>query len=117
MSCGVLAGHGHGETAMNDNGMMMVRIYLHEKGSHWDEVIHYLHDDARVSGVTVYRGISGFGESGEYHSASLLDLSLDLPVVIEFFDEKLKLQGVIDDLGKIVKPGHMVYWTVDSNTN
>lgn len=116
MSWRVLVRHGPGETAMNDSSMMMVRIYLHEKGSHWDDVIHYLHDDARVSGVTVYRGISGFGASGEYHSAKLLDLSLDLPVVIEFFDQQEKLQGVIDDLSKIVKPGHMVYWTVGSNT-
>jgi PII-like signaling protein len=100
---------------MSDDTVLMVRIYLHEKGSHWDDVIHYLHDDARVSGVTVYRGISGFGASGEYRTANLLDLSFDLPVVIEFFDDKEKLQGVIEDLKKIVKPGHMVYWAASTN--
>jgi PII-like signaling protein len=46
------------------------------------ELLQYLHDDKKVRGVTVFRGITGFGVSGEYHSSKLIDMSLDLPVVI-----------------------------------
>lgn len=100
---------------MNAKPVIMVRVYLHEQGSHRDEVMHYLHDNAHISGVTVYRGISGFGDSGEYRGANLLDLSLDLPLVVEFYDEEEKIEEVIEQLAKMVKPGHLVYWPAMTN--
>ena len=43
--------------------VIMVRIYLHEAESHMNELLKYLHDENKVHGVTVFRGITGFGVS------------------------------------------------------
>lgn len=102
---------------MNETDVTMVRVYLHEARSHLDELLGYLHDESRVRGVTVFRGITGFGISGELHSSTLIDLSLDLPVVIEFFDEPDKVTAIIEHLNTRVKPGHIVYWPAKINGN
>ncbi len=97
----------------------MVRVYLTEAEAHLETLLKRLNDWGKVRGVTVFRGIAGFGKSGSIHSSSLLDLSLDLPVVIEFFDEQAKAEEMIDYLYQIVGPGHIVSWpgtlAVDKN--
>ena len=89
----------------------MVRIYLTEAEGVLAPLMRRLHDEERVRGVTVFRGISGFGQSGEIHSASLLDLSLNLPVVLEFFDEPAKIDSILAHLSPTIKPGHLVSWS------
>ncbi len=89
----------------------MVRIYLSEQKSHLDNLMKRLHDWEKVRGVTVFRGISGFGESGQLHSAALVDLSLDLPLVVEFFDEPARVERILEHLNSEVKPRHVVKWT------
>jgi len=93
----------------------MVRIYLTESDRLLHRVISSLHDEDSVRGVTVFRGISGFGQSGEMHSAGLLDLSTDLPVVVEFFDEPGKVDKIIAHLNTIVASGHIVSWSAQLN--
>lgn len=88
----------------------VVRIYLTEAGAKLAPLIKRLHDWEKVRGVTVFRGISGFGPSGAMHTASLLDLSLDLPVVVECFDEPAKVETILEHLGTTIDPGHIVYW-------
>jgi uncharacterized protein len=100
---------------MNGATVTVVRIYLHEAKSHQDELLKYLHDESRVRGVTVFRGITGFGTAGKYHTSTLLDMSLDLPVVIEFFDEPEKVEKIIVHLNNLIKPGHMIYWSAQVN--
>ena len=100
---------------MNETDVLIVRVYLHEAKSHMEELLKYLHDESKVHGVTVFRGITGFGTSGEYHSSKLIDMSLDLPVVIEFFDEPDKVKPIIEELNKKIKPGHIVYWPAKIN--
>ena len=51
-----------------------------------DEILNILQDQHRVHGVVVFRGIAGFGSKGAVHSADLLRLMVDLPLVIEFYD-------------------------------
>jgi PII-like signaling protein len=88
----------------------MVRIYLSEKNSQLENLLKRLHDWEKVRGVSVFRGITGYGENGEIHSASFTDLSLDLPVVVEFFDEPLKVENILEHLDSTIKPRHMVKW-------
>lgn len=69
----------------------VVRIYLSEadhghRKSLMQEILNILHDQHKVKGVTVFRGIAGFGQGGEIHAADVLRLMVDLPLVIEFFD-------------------------------
>ena len=87
-----------------------VRIYLTEADKRLEPLLARLHDEERVRGVTVFRGISGFGQSGVVHSSSLLDLSLDLPVVVEFFDAPERVEAIMAHLEGFVEPGHMVCW-------
>lgn len=93
----------------------MVRVYLTEAGGRMKDLLRYLHDDSKVHGVTVFRGITGFGGSGRYHSSTLLDTALDLPVVIEFFDAPDRAERVIEHVSGIVGPGHVVHWRASVN--
>ena len=95
---------------MNQLDVVFVRIYLTEGEGRMERLLQRLHDDEKVQGVTVFRGISGFGRSGKMHSSSLLDMSLDLPLVIEFFDVPEKVNNVLDHIRKYVEPGHIVSW-------
>jgi hypothetical protein len=45
----------------------------------------------------------------------LLDISLDLPVIIEFFDRPDKVAGVLPLLNEMVGPGHIVSWSAQAN--
>ncbi len=101
---------------MNGENMMMARIYLSEGSAHLEKLLTLLKDVEKVRGVTVYRGIEGFGNSGQVHSASLIDLSLDLPIIVEFFDESEKVQEIISHLQNNIKPGHIVSWPVQVST-
>lgn len=86
----------------------VARIYVNEGKHVHEKIFQRLHDEHKVKGVTVYRGVSGFGKSGETHSSSLLDLSFDLPVVVEFFDSDDNVQKALDSLKDIVQPGHVI---------
>lgn len=93
----------------------MVRIYLTEEKAHLEKLMSLLHDQEKVRGVTVFRGISGFGKSGVVHSSSLLDMSLNLPVVVEFFDIPEKAEQIIEHLNTFIEPGHIVSWSANIN--
>ena len=98
--------------AMRIIEVTMVRVYLTEAKAHLNSFLAHLNDEHKVRGLTVFRGIAGFGQSGKIHSSSLLDMSLDLPVVIEFFDEPTKAAAMIESLYPKVGEGHIVSWPV-----
>ena len=100
---------------MEHSDVIMVRVYLTEGEKRMKSLLTRLHDEEKVRGVTVFRGISGFGQSGKVHSSSLLDLTLDLPVVIEFFDEPAKINRILAHLKDILPPGHVVSWRAQVN--
>jgi len=56
---------------------------------------------AGLAGVTVMKGIMGFGASSRIHTAKLLRLSEDLPMVVEIVDEEKKIEGFISVLNDI----------------
>ena len=95
---------------MNTLDITFVRIYLTEGEGRMESLLKRLHDEEKVQGVTVFRGISGFGKSGKLHSSSLLDMSLDLPLVIEFFDVPQKVDNILEHICSMIEPGHIVSW-------
>ena len=97
------------------NNVTVVRVYITEGDHKLKPLMARLHDEEKVRGVTVFRGISGFGKSGKMHSSSLLDLSMDLPVVIEFFDEPAKVGRILEHLDAMLEPGHVVSWEAQVN--
>ncbi|MFT7235418.1 MAG: PII-like signaling protein [Methylophagaceae bacterium] len=56
------------------------------------------------------QGIIGMGTDGEKHTASLLDLSSELPIIIEFFDTPERIDTNLNDLQTIAKADHIVSW-------
>ena len=62
------------------------------------EVIVEQARERHLAGATVWRGILGFGASARVRTAKLLDLSSDLPMVIEIVDEEKKVDDFIPAL-------------------
>lgn len=100
---------------MNNSDVTMVRVYCSEKSHQFREIMDLLHLEHRVAGVTAFRGIAGFGRSGQLHEAGLLDVSLDLPVIIEFFDRPAVVADVLSVLNDMVGAGHIVSWPAQAN--
>ena len=95
---------------MNGQAVTMVRIYLAEGEGRLQPILDYLHDIAEVRGWTVYRGVSGYGKSGKVRAVSLVDLALDLPVTIEFFDATDKVDAMLGAINALAGDGHVVHW-------
>ncbi|MFV2061049.1 MAG: DUF190 domain-containing protein [Gammaproteobacteria bacterium] len=88
----------------------VVRIYITEGHSQLDNLLKKLRDWEHIRGVTVFRGISGFGDSGVIHKSTLIDMLGELPLVIEFFDTPDKVDEIIEHLQQEIKPGHILTW-------
>lgn len=93
---------------MSTHEITMVRVYLREGEHILGKIVGFLHDTAKVRGVTVLQGIEGFSENGAIRTASLLDLSLDLPLIIEFYDEPAKVEGIIATLMEDMHLTHII---------
>lgn len=58
-----------------------------------------------IAGVTVLRGIEGFGGHHEVHTSRILRLAESLPVVVEFVDEEAKVRSVLPAVEVLVEGG------------
>ncbi len=58
-----------------------------------------------LAGATVLRGIEGFGAHSRLHTARILRLSEDLPVVIEMVDRTEKIERILPELDRMVTEG------------
>jgi PII-like signaling protein len=61
--------------------------------------------ELQMGGATVLRGPMGFGKSSHLHSAKILRLSEDLPIVIEIVDSQAKIDAFIPVLDKMMGSG------------
>lgn len=100
---------------MNMHKVTIVRIYLSEGETQLKHLMKRLRDWEKLRGLTVFRGISGYGESGVIHGAEITDLSLNMPIVVEFFDEDDKINNILDHINDQIKPGHMLKWSAEIN--
>lgn len=101
---------------MTNRQITMVRIYLREGEHLLHKIIKHLHDDAKVLGVTVFRGIEGFSEDGTIRTESLVGLSLDLPLVVEFFDDPDKAEAIVETLVDKLHLHHIISWPALAHT-
>jgi len=58
-----------------------------------------------LAGATVLRGPMGFGAGSRIHTAKILQLSNDLPLVIELIDSKEKIEQLLPYLEKMMQGG------------
>ncbi|WP_026486723.1 DUF190 domain-containing protein [Caldanaerobius polysaccharolyticus] len=61
-----------------------------------------------LAGATVIRGIEGYGANSRLHSARLLRLSEDLPIVIEVVDVEDRINSILSVLDGMIKEGLMI---------
>lgn len=61
--------------------------------------------EIHLAGATVLRGPMGFGKSSRLHTAKILRLSMDLPIVIEIVDAEEKIQQFLPVLDGMLKGG------------
>lgn len=101
---------------MAKRAIKIARIYLREAEHLLPEIIRFLHEGSKVSGVTVLRGIEGFSQDGKIRTASWGDLSLDLPLVVEFFDEPTRLDAAVAALLERVPVAHVVSWAGEAHS-
>lgn len=58
--------------------------------------------EAHLAGATMLRGSLGFGKSSHIHTEKILQLSMDLPVVIEIVDSEEKIQSFLPTLDSLL---------------
>ncbi len=59
----------------------------------------------RFSGVTVLRGVGGYGSSSIYHTDKILRLSQDLPIVLEIVESHERIEQILPRLDEMVEGG------------
>ncbi|MHC4220811.1 MAG: DUF190 domain-containing protein [Planctomycetota bacterium] len=88
---------------------MLLRIFIGEsdtcKGKPLYEQIVLKAKQLGLAGATVIRGIMGFGVSSQVHTAKMLRLSADLPIVVEIVDTQEKLDKILPFLDETVTEG------------
>src|SRR5256885_17235255 len=88
---------------------MLLRIFIGES-DRWKhqplyEAIVLKARELHLAGATVLRGPMGFGKSSRLHTAKILRLSLDLPMIIEIVDSDEKIQSFLPVLDKMMGGG------------
>jgi len=87
----------------------LLRIFIGEsdryEGRPLFEAIVRLARKRGLAGATVLRGLEGFGAHSRVHTAKLLRLSEDLPIVIELVDRPERIEAFLPDLDAMVVEG------------
>jgi PII-like signaling protein len=88
---------------------MLLRIFVGETDQYRNKTVYeqivLKARELNLAGATVTRGIMGFGADSRMHSAKLLRLSEDLPVVIELVDTEENLNRLLPFLDEVVTEG------------
>ncbi len=88
---------------------MLLRIFIGESDCwHYQPLYEAIVLKARemhLAGATVLRGPMGFGKSSRLHTAKILRLSMDLPLVIEIVDTEEKINSFLPVLDELMKGG------------
>lgn len=87
----------------------LLRVFIGESDRHHGrplyEVIVEMARSEGLAGATVLRGTLGFGANSRIHTAKVLRLSEDLPMVVEIVDTTEKLEPFLQKLDAIVTEG------------
>lgn len=93
---------------LSENGQM-VRVFIGESDAWQGEPLYRAivmkAREMGLSGATVLRGSMGFGAASRVHASKLLDISTDLPIVIEIVDSAEQIQLLLPFLDECVEEG------------
>jgi PII-like signaling protein len=88
---------------------VLMRIHIGESDRHQGKPLHEaivaLLRERHLAGATVIRAIMGFGATARVHSDKILQLSTDLPLVVECVDTDEKIDAVLPELDAMIGGG------------
>ena len=88
---------------------VLMRIFIGESDRHEHRPLHEalveLLRSEGFAGATVLRGVCGFGANRVYHTQKLLDLSADLPLVVEVIDTQEKINVIMPRIDAMMGGG------------
>ena len=91
-----------------ENGYLL-RIFVGESDKHEGKPLYewlvLKAREAGLAGATVLRGIEGFGAHSRLHTAKILRLSADLPIVIELVDSLEKIEAFMPVVDQAIEEG------------
>ena len=84
-------------------------VYVGDADKHGRKPLHLaivelLHEEG-IAGATVLHGIEGYGAHKQIHTARILDLSADLPVVVTAVDLPERIEAVLPKLDEMIEEG------------
>jgi len=87
----------------------LLRIFIGESDSYenmplYEWIVRKARSDG-MAGATVLRGLEGFGADSRMHTAKILHLSQDLPIIIEIVDTEGKIQKFISSIDSVIEEG------------
>jgi PII-like signaling protein len=87
----------------------LLRIFIGESDKHgrkplYQAIVEMLRQEG-MAGATVLRGIEGFGAKSHLHTARILRLSEDLPIVIEVADTAERIEAIMPRIDEMVSDG------------
>jgi len=95
----------------------LLRIFIGELDTRDGEPLYqWLVEEARkngLAGATVFRGLEGFGAHSRVHTAKVLRLSVDLPIVIEIVDTEEKIEAFLPIIDDAIQEGLATVERVD----
>ncbi len=87
----------------------LLRIFIGESdrynGKPLYEAIVNLARGRSMAGATVLRGILGFGAHSRIHSAKILRLSGDLPIIVEIVDKPERIETILPEIDEMIGEG------------
>lgn len=88
---------------------LLLRVFVGESDRHAGKPLYeFLVSESKkhgIAGATVLRGLMGYGAHGSVHTAKILDLSTNLPLVIEFMDTAERIESFLPVLDEHVTEG------------
>lgn len=85
----------------------LLRIFLGEfdkhRGKPLYEALVFAAKKQGIAGATVTRGILSYGASSRIHAVKILDLSLDLPIIVEIVDTEEKVQVFLKEANQLIE--------------
>jgi|SRR6516225_5729416 PII-like signaling protein len=91
---------------------VLLRIFIGESDRHRHqplyETIVLKARQMQMAGATVLRGPMGFGKSSHLHTAKILRLSMDLPIVLEIVDSEDKINAFLPVLDEMMGGGLVI---------
>ena len=94
-------------TVQLERNSRLLRIFIGEMDKYHHqslfEALVYAAREQGIAGATVLRGMLSYGASSRIHTSKLLDLSFDLPVVVEMVDQREKIDAFLETVNRMIE--------------